>query len=201
MFDVVDTGNVRWVQTNRLRLIFHWNGDRWEHRIEYFDGNLIRRPFALSVEGDPERDDPTRVISPAYQQIQFQAAGPKITQVLLVGQSGPHHFSAVFAMEETDFEQVSIKVDVADRCRGPVDALASTYNVAATSSNLVGADPTLAAWDFGSDRLTFSSVPPAQIVLAEAGRQGTQIQALASPAQDSPTRRFLYTWHWQPSLS
>ncbi len=128
----------------------------------------------LSIEGDPERDDPTRVISPAYQQLQFQTDGPKIIQALLVGQSGPHHFSAVFAMEEAGkpdhvlwpdgaFGGIYIGIDVADRCREPVDALASTYNVAATSSNLVGAPIRAffsAAWDVGvKTGLTFVHSP------------------------------------------
>ncbi len=84
----------------------------------------------------PSRVTPTattrpRVVSPAYQQLQFQEDG-RAVQALLVGQSGPHHFSAVFAVEERDVSTAGrprSTVDVADRCRGPVEALASTYTV------------------------------------------------------------------------
>ena len=75
---------------------------------------------------------------------------------------------------------MSIKVDVADRCRGPIEALASTYTVDARSDDLIDASPSIAAWELWPDRLTFAATEPAQVSLAEAGRRATQIQALAA---------------------
>ena len=197
MPELVHDGDRRLIVAGRLRLAFRWTGERWDHDLEAHPRDHAgHRILAWSVEGDPDRDDPARVVSPAYQQLQFQEDGPTL-QALLVGQSGPHHFSAVFAVEEGP-NRVVIKVDVADRCRGPVEALAATYTVDARSDDLVDASPSAAAWDFGPDRLTFAATEPASVSLAEAGRRATRIQALAGPGQGSATRRFFYHWRWEP---
>ena len=144
-------------------------------------------------------------------QLQFQRDGSTL-QALLVGQSGPHHFSAVFAFDEIPDRDVPgrplaegsprllIRVDVADRSRGPVESLGATYTVDARSDDLVDAGPTVAAWGFGPDRLTFAAVGPAHVSLAEAGRRATRIQALAGTLEGASTRRFVYSWQWEPDL-
>jgi hypothetical protein len=193
-----EEGDSRSIAAGSLRLAFRWTGHSWLHAVEHLDRDeSIPRVLALSREGDVARDDPRRVVSPAYQQIHFQGEGP-VVQALLVGQSGPHHVSAVFDFEEHARGEVTIRVDVADRCREPVDALASTYVVGARSDALVEADPARAAWSFGPGRLTFAAIPPARVALAEAGRLATSIQALAGPQPGAATRRYLYTWRWEP---
>ena len=212
MPELVTDGDRRLIVAGRFRLAFRWTGDRWDHGIEDLARDRsTHRVLAWSLEGDPGRDDPARVVSPAYQQLQFQEDGSTL-QALLVGQSGPHHFSAVFAVDEIPDpdvpgrphavrpHRVTIRVDVADRCRGPVEALGATYTVDARSDDLIDANPTVAAWDFGPDRLTFAAVEPAQVSLAEAGRRATQIQALAGRSEGASTRRFLYSWQWEPDL-
>src|SRR5437868_6250030 len=81
-----------------LRLEFRWAADRWTHAIDgVSESGLVR--IVRAIEGDPDRDDPARVVSPAYQQLHFQSADG-LAQALLVGQSGLHHFSAVFTLRE-----------------------------------------------------------------------------------------------------
>ena len=195
-----EDGDSRSISAESLRLAFRWTGHSWTHAIE-LKGSTSGRPrvLAVALEGDPERDDPARVVSPAYQQLHFQEAEGSSLQALVVGQSGPHHFSAVFTFEEREGGTIAIGVDVADRCRGVVEALASTYTVDARSDELIEASPSQAAWDFDAGRLTFAAILPAQVALAEAGRRATQMaQALAGPQAGSSTRRYLYTWLWEP---
>ena len=207
-----EEGDIRSIVAGTVTLTFRRVGDRWAHSIQDTRGDheddprrgSTYRMHAVTLEGDPARDDPARVVSPAYQDFQFQRSGA-IVQALLVGQSGPHHFSAVFAVEDRERGGAMITVDVADRCRAPVEALASTYTVNATSGELVEAGPSLVSWDlgregFGTDRLTFGAVAPAQVAMAEAGRRATQVQALAGPESASSTRRLRYYWHWQSRI-
>ncbi|HEV3120292.1 MAG TPA: hypothetical protein VGY53_00245, partial [Isosphaeraceae bacterium] len=74
-----------------LCLGFLWTGDRWAHFLEL---GAFPHPLrvAETVEADPLAEDPRRVVSPAYQQIQFQQ-DPRDFYALLVGQAGAHHFS------------------------------------------------------------------------------------------------------------
>ena len=198
MAELRDQGERRSISTENFCLEFEWTEDRWVHSLVQASRDP-RRVFAWTLEGDPGRDDPARVVSPTYQQLHFQGERSAI-QTLLVGQAGPHHFSAVFAFEEDPDGSVRIGVDVADRCRHPTEALASTYTVGASSDELVEASPSAAVWDFGAGRLTFSATPPAQVALAEAGRRATQIQALAGADPLAPTRRYVYQWYWEPAL-
>jgi hypothetical protein len=212
MPELVIDGDRRMIVAGAFRLAFSWTGDRWAHSLEHQGpGKTSHRVLAISVEGDPARDDPTRVVSPAYQDLQFQEKGSTML-ALLVGQSGPHHFSAVFDLEEQVGEKpagwpherrpltIEIKIDVADRCRGPVDALAATYTVDARSGDLAHAHSSVCAWDFGPDRLVFEAIDPARVSLAEAGRRATLIQALAGDEKNSSTQRFLYQWSWVSDL-
>lgn len=197
MPELVIDGDRRLIVAGAFRLVFSWTGARWVHSLEHqARGESSHRVLAISVEGDPNRDDPARVVSPAYQQIHFQGEGSEL-QALLVGQSGPHHFSAVFKFQERSGGDVSIDVDIADRCQGLVESLASTYTVDVRSDELIDADSHGAAWDFEPGRLTFAVVSQARFALAEAGRRATQIQAVADPESKSATRRLPYQWHWQ----
>ncbi len=74
-------------------------------------------------------EEHNRVVSPAYQQIHLEQDKAKgVVRAFLVGQSGPHHFSAAFEVAERPHGAV-IDVDVADRCRAPVEYLAATYAI------------------------------------------------------------------------
>ncbi len=197
MTELVTDGDRRVLSTGSLRLVFDWTGDRWAHSLEARSGDDSTALLARTIEGDPDRDDPTRVVSPAYQQLEFQADGPRWL-ALLVGQSGPHHFSAVFAVEARPDSSL-VTIDVADRCRKPVEALACTYQVEAPVEDLADADPRSMSWETEGGRLTFAAEAPAQVGTAEAGRRGTTAQVLAGLMADGPTRRCLYSWSWTRS--
>jgi hypothetical protein len=180
----------RAVVTPQLRLTFQWTGDRWSHTLDCSGAVVVR-----SIESDPhrEQDEPARVISPAYQQVGFQRSGERV-QALLVGQAGAHHFSAAFTVQESRSGTI-VEVDVADRCREPVEALACTYTVGLTSSELLDADPSRIIWEVGEGRLTLASVgPPGLLTLAEAGRGASRVQAAASIRPGTATHRWAYRW-------
>jgi len=182
-----------------FRLDFAWLGDRWTHELRAASGaawtSLVR-----AVEGDAGRDDPARVVSPAYQQLHLQQDGPRAS-ALLVGQSGPHHFSAAFTVRE-EADVIVVEADVADRCRSGNVVLSCTYVVEATSGDLLDADPARAAWSLrDSGRLAFEVTAPGSLALAEGGRRGTQVQAGARIDPETRTHRCQYLWRWTPAKS
>jgi hypothetical protein len=187
---IEEGGDRHTVVTPRLRLTFQWAGDRWSHTLEWTGPAIVR-----SVESDPQReyDEPALVISPAYQQVGFQKNDASV-QALLVGQAGSHHFSAAFTVQESPRETI-VEVDVADRCREPVEALACTYTVGLTSSELVDADSSRIVWECTGGRITLEAAEPrALLTLAEAGRGATRVQAAASIRPGTATHRWAYRW-------
>ncbi len=180
-----------------LRLEFRRLADRWTHALE-IDADPGRRRLLQAVEGDADRDDPARVVSPTYQELHLQQDGSAVL-ALLVGQSGPHHFSAAFTVRE-EAGAIVIEADVADRCRSGIAVLSCTYVVEATSGDLLDADTAQASWslpDLG--RLAFEVVAPGSLALAEGGRRGTQVQAGARITPDAQTHRCQYLWRWTPA--
>jgi hypothetical protein len=176
-----------------LRLTFRWDGRRWSHELA-----VSGRTVASSLEWEPGRDDPARVISPSYQQLSFQESeGGR--QGLLVGQWGHHHGSAVFGVNEAA-SGVVVDVDVAVRSRAPLLALASTYLVDLTSSDLTDAGPSSVVWEFApapaGGWLRFEADEPWRVGLAEAGRRATRVQATAEVAPTTATHRLRYRWNW-----
>lgn len=179
-----------------FRLEFQWNGERWVHELVFLSAGGFSR-VAQSFESDPGRDDPRRVVSPTYQQLETQD-GPEGQGALLLGQFGPHHFSAVFAVRDHG-QGVEVKVDVADRCRAPLDALASTYTVFLPSGDLIEAAPERVVWAPNSTsgtRLQFDGLGSSRVVIAEGGRQGIRVQADAKIDPSTSTQRCIYRWHW-----
>lgn len=188
------------ITAEEIRLCFVWVGDRWCHTLDLRQ-NESWLPVARSVEGSAERDGSDRVVSPAFQQLQIQHAGAG-AQALLVGQSGPHHFSGVFQVREID-GTIVLEVDIVDRCRTAVAALASTYRVELDSGALEHADSSGIIWhrpEWGDRRLRL--LPwgpierPVRIALAEAGRGATQVQAQAANGEHGSTQRWFYQWRW-----
>lgn len=177
-----------------FRLNFFWIGDRWCHSIDLERDSRFQQ-IAVSVEGQA---DAGRIVSPALQQLQFQHPNdaPEVLQALLVGQSGAHHFSVVFTVQETQ-GSVAVSVEVADRCRFAVHGLASTYAVDLPSGQIVDACPSGVSWSLspsGTAFLSFESVPPARTDLREAGRRACHIQACPPILADEPTHCWAYRW-------
>lgn len=181
----------RAIVTPSLRLVFFWTGDRWRHQVELGDLG----PLVASVEILGDHRDHARVLSPAYQQFHWEHRGRSV-HAMLLGQSGPHHFSAVFTVCEMA-EGAEVTVDVADRCRSEVTELAATYHVRLLGGDLATAEPERVAWSpVSGKRLIFTAQPQARIALAEAGRQATRVQVLAGPRPKDYTHRLAYAWQW-----
>jgi hypothetical protein len=187
-----------------VQVAFMRTGGRWTHRLE-FEGIEI----VLAVESDPERDDASRVVSPVYQEIQRHKLldAPGLCG-LLTGQLAQHHFSAVVNLfrDAEQSHRLVLDIDIADRCRNPVENLAATYLVRLDSGELADASPRLIAWNPGGPsrgRLELIAEPPSLLALAEAGRHATRVQALAMIQPGTFTHRLRYRWRWTsvPSLS
>ena len=193
MPSIAETNSGHTILAGPIALGFQWDGIRWSHNLAFED-----RLIASSLEMDPERDDPHRVVSPAYQQFSHQFQGNTL-QALLVGQWGHHHSSAVFTVALED-DGVSVTVDLAVRSRQGIEALAATYLVQFTSSHLMDASQSAVVWELDgqpSSRLRFEAREPGIVSLAEGGRQATTIQALARLENGASTQRLFYEWHWQ----
>jgi hypothetical protein len=193
MAEIVESGGESSIVAAALRLVFRWSEDRWVHAIHVSDA--ASGPLAWSIEGSLS---PPTLPSPVYQDLHFQK-GPAGTQALLVGQAGEHHFSAVFTVRDGD-GPIAVEVDVADRCRGVGTSLATTYAVAFTSSDLIVAGPLRIAWQPAALPGALFSLEPigpeANVMLAEAGRRATRVQALARIAPGASTQRLIYRWCW-----
>ena len=184
-----------------LRVTFRRIGESWCHALAVGDdGQEVLAGIAESVEGDPQGGDPARVVSPAYQDVQPHFAEGE-TCALLTGQSTPHHFSAVLTARR-EGPSLVVAVDVADRCRAPIEALAATYLVQLGSSDLIDADSGRIVWGgdaLGQGRLEFAARDGVDVALAEAGRRASRVQALARLVPTTHTQRLYYSWRWTPA--
>ena len=181
--------------------------DRWTHAL-WFDTADHRRAAVVSgVESQAERDDPARIVSPVYQELQrHEPAGDETDTVclLVTGHFFQHHFSAAISLfrdpDSPNF--VVVDFDVADRCRSPVQSLAATYLVRLGSSELAGADPQAVTWNPGTivpGRLELRCDLPCGVALAEAGRQAVRVQAMTVIDPAVFTHRLRYRWRWESS--
>jgi hypothetical protein len=116
-----------------------------------------------------------------------------------------HHFSASVSLyRDQEAERfVVLEIDVADRCRAPVSALAATYLVRLGSSELADASQHAITWSGfapeaapGPRRLELRCDPPGSLALAEAGRNATRVQAVAAIDPAVFTHRLRYRWRW-----
>lgn len=189
------------------QLTFLRLGDRWIHHVsfglrEQTDAGLGE--LISTEESDPRQGDPTRVVSPVYQELHrhsFAGDDGRGVCLLLTGLLFHHHFSAVVTVT-IDPDQdgaVVVDFDVADRCRAEVSSLAATYLVRLGSGSLRDADSKSVVWTggrLGEGVLSLRSEPGTSLALAEAGRQSMRAQALAHLAPGSFTHRLHYQWRW-----
>ena len=218
----------RSIVTPSLRLTFHWEGDRWSHRLEV-NATPVAPCLARSIEAGPGEDDSARSNSPVYQHLTFQR-GASGVQALLVGQAGARHDSAAFTVREAP-DGVIVEADVASRSRSTEPVPCCAYIVAAAPGDLRDAGPARIVWEFPSQsplplspgervpggrvrgslegetapagRLVFESAtppdPPALLTLAESGRRATHVQADPIVVPGSATQRLGYRWRWTVS--
>ena len=192
------------------RLTFARQGDRWTHHLAFGERSLqtsaqVSPDLVLAIETDTERDDPARVVSPVYQEIhRHELAGDPVGGqcVLLTGHLHQHHFSAAVRLfhDPDDPAEATLEVDLADRCRAPVSSLAATYLVRLGAGALAQADPQRIRWCETTEHsleLELRCEPPGLLGLAEAGRTGTRVQAVAAIAPGVFTHRLRYSWHWR----
>jgi hypothetical protein len=150
-----------------------------------------------------------RIDNPVFQEVVphgFSGDTGTGLVALLTGSCLNHHFSAVFSLyrEPETAGCIILDVDVADRCRGPVEKLAATYVVGAKS---FGAEPRHVSaqsieWrseDSHLGRIELVAIPFATVDLraSSSGDMHAQIQAKIDPA--SHTQRLRYRWRWTRS--
>jgi hypothetical protein len=183
-----------------MRVAFTRVGPLWAHSL--FVSRADGLALVQTVDNDPEHGDPARVVSPVYQEIRrhecVQDAGRCL---LLTGTYFQHHFSAAVTLgiDPERPDSPVLDVDVADRCRARVGALAATYTVRLDSGALKDASPQAIIWDvLGPDvgRLELVAIAPGTLALAEAGRNATRVQVLAAIESGSFTHRLRYRWRW-----
>jgi hypothetical protein len=186
-----------------LRLIFTRTADRWTHTLE-LEGAVL----AESLETDADRSDSSTVVSPAYQEIQPHSLGDQPDSplcVLLTGKLFDHHFSAAVTFTITSDRPSGVVVDwdVADRCRSPISYLAATYQTLLGPGDLADAGPHAIRWSgdrLGQGSLDLLAGPPENLALAEAGRTGTRVQAVAKVEGSAFTHRLRYRWRWSRGI-
>ncbi len=195
MIEVMERDDERSVVSPAARLIFRRVGERWSHAIEVAGIGI----FSESVEADPSRGDPRIVVSPTYQELHLERRGLAVL-ALLVGQFGPHHFSAAIRVEERDRcgpPGLTILVDVADRCRGEVAALAATYDVlSASATSLREASDRSISWGLPSGGITLEVDGDlgSSLAIGESLATAIRTQAIALVVPGRSTHRLAYRW-------
>jgi hypothetical protein len=147
--------------------------------------------------------DGRRIGNPLYQELVPHEQGHDRGRgvcALLTGSCFNHHFSGVYSLgwDQDAPERIVLDVDVADRCRGPVEKLAATYIV---SGALVAIEPETASANsliFRVDRglLELVAVPPAIIDPPSSFGGGIRIQIQARIDPQTHTQRLHYCWRW-----
>lgn len=200
-FSIADESRDHAIGSGRFRLWLSRLDDRWAHGLE-LDGRAIVRAI------EPVADEPDRFAAPIFQQASLRA-GEADSLALLVGQAGPRHSSASMLVESLDDGSTLVTIDLAVRStrNQGVEAAspASVYLVEATSSELIEAADSRFVWALRDDRgrLGFEAFDDefgsTVVSLAEGGRRGTLVQAIARVDARSLTRRSRYRWSWKPS--
>jgi hypothetical protein len=183
-----------------LLVVFAWSGDRWTHSLELTAQTGIE--IARAVESQPDCDSPERVPSPVYQESRRHAPSAGAPPcVLLTGRLFRHHFSAAVSLRQDPGRSgpEPLEFDIADRCRAQVASFTATYLVRLDAGALIDAGPQAISWTTGPPargRLELSAPRPAQLLLAEAGRQATSVQVVAALHPETFTQRLRYQWRW-----
>ncbi len=150
-----------------------------------------------------EDQDPARLINPVYQEAHLHRPDDDSNPCLLMtGRAFDHHFSAAItlASDPARSSRISLDMDVADRCRSPVQLLSATYIVPLDSGALVDAAPDRIIWqvqDPVPGRLELTAITPlSRSRWPRPGRQATRVQVLAPIQPGTFTHRLRYRWCW-----
>jgi hypothetical protein len=174
-------------------------GPRWAEVIlgpGSSDG--LARAFIVATD----EQDPARLVHPVYQEAHLHRPEDGSNPCLLMtGRAFDHHFSAAISLasDSSRSSRIILDLDVADRCRSPVQLLSATYVLPLDSGALIDAAPDRVIWqvpDSLPGRLELHAVPPASLTLAEAGRVATRVQIVAPIQPKTFTHRLRYRWCW-----
>jgi hypothetical protein len=156
----------------------------------------------------PNRQDQSssRIANPIYQELMpHELSSSQGTGIcaLLTGSGFDHHFSAVFSLfrEHQAPDWITFEVDVADRCRGPVESLAATYLINSTAGAIKLKSGTQGAltWAAGGDEagvLELIAVAPATISDDPSLHLDRTIGIHAQIDPRTHTQRLHYRWRW-----
>jgi hypothetical protein len=164
-------------------------------------------PWVVRAKSAPEQDDDLfdgrRIGNPVYQElVPHELAHDRSGGVcaLLTGSCLDHHFSAVFSLgrDKVAPELIVFDIDVADRCRGPVEKLAATY-IVSCDDGAVETKSTAASslvWGVAAGELELAALPPAKIIGPSSSGEGMRVQVQARIDPNTHTQRLHYRWRW-----
>jgi hypothetical protein len=109
------------LEADGLRVVFFKQGDRYAHRVEWFDD--VRGAWTVAVESLEGTPDDPWPPSPPLQQLHIEER-PTGRVILLVGMAGRTHWSAAV---EVAVDRKTVTFDVAARLQCPPRQLRSTY--------------------------------------------------------------------------
>jgi hypothetical protein len=156
-------------------------------------------------ESDDKQLDERRIENPVYQEFvpHELTSGPgEGIGALLTGSCFDHHFSAVFSLgrDRDEPECIVLEIDVADRCRGPIERLAATYIITGkfqdVTSEPVRATARSVTWDLDGGVLELEALAPAIIEEPSSSGDGVKVQILARIDPQTYTQRLHYRWRW-----
>lgn len=192
--DIDISSGLETVITPSFHYRFHWMGDHWKQEI-VSAGGCQAIPRIWSIQGLITHHERLVPASPAYQRLEIKKESPVVTVARLHGQTGPNHYSGVFAFEERPNE-VIIDVGVEDRCREPGPMLAATYLIQSSAGRLLPGVSATITWANPETRLVFEAEPPARVEASEAGMGTIRLRALAVPDPSSEIQSLRYRWRW-----
>jgi hypothetical protein len=175
---------------------------------------IASAPWLIQAASVPEQDaeqlDRRRIGNPLYQELVPHALADDQRSgicALLTGSYFDHHFSAVFSLgrDKESTGRVVFDIDVADRCRRPVEELAATYIVNCADEPIEHnrTNERSLVWRVAAGDLELVALPPATILDPGSSSEGLRVQVQALVDPHTHTQRLHYRWRWAncPDLS
>jgi hypothetical protein len=160
---------------------------------------------ASAPEAEGQLHGGRRIENPVYQEIvphELTSDPNRGICALLTGSGFDHHFSAVFSLgfDRASPDAIVFEIDVADRCRGPVEKLAATYLMTGQDQDVAIATrrPTASSltWNVDGGVLELEALAPAIIDDPSTTSQGVKVQIQARIDPQILTHRLHYRWRW-----
>lgn len=192
LWELSESDELVTIRTRDVRVVLRRDADRWIHEVGPADGP----PWLATVENPPDSTDPSRVVSPVYQEVQHHSFDDdeRRVRLLLTGLLHKHHFSAVLTVEVASAGETVVDFDVADRCRDHVERLAATHEVRLGTGELADADSLVATWTLDDGSLSIAAIGDAGLAIAPKGPRSMLVQAVASLKPGAYTHRLRYRW-------